>query len=72
MTINAFTKLVNEHDLTYEYSDDGRSWRRGCVTLSDIKAMSATMDIGDVTRIWNANVDRRIQEEYRSPFYWKA
>lgn len=29
MNIKEFEDMVNRHDLTYDYSDDGYVWRRG-------------------------------------------
>lgn len=66
-----FTKLVDEHDLTYDYSDDGAVWRRGVAERDAIKALALELPREDVERIWNARVDRTLREGYREPFYWR-
>lgn len=39
-----FTQLVNEHDLTFNYSDAHTVWKRGCAELSRIKGLIPTVD----------------------------
>jgi len=70
--IAEFTKLVNDHDLTYSYSDDGRVWQRGQNQRDKIVALAKEIDLETVRTIWNAKVDRTLVEGYREPFYWKG
>jgi hypothetical protein len=65
-----FKKLCEAHDMTYEFSDDGRVWRRGAEEWSAIKAAAQGIPRADACRIWNATVDKRIAPGHRSPFYW--
>lgn len=69
--IEEFTKLVDQHDLTYDYSDDGAVWRRGCAQKDAIRALAQELPREDVERIWNAKVDRYLVEDARAPFYWR-
>ncbi len=71
MTNDEFTKLVNDHDLTYMYSDDGSCFRRGTAEKDAIVAASITFDQDFVRETWNAMVDRRMAEGYREQFYWR-
>lgn len=70
-TIEQFQKLVDEHDLTYSYSDDHRCWQRGQSQRDAIAAMAKTLPRADVVRVWNAKVDRSLMPQFREPFYWK-
>ena len=67
-----FAKLVLNHDLTYDFSDDGRVYRAGEACYQKIKSESTKFDRGFVVEVWNACVDRKIVERSRSSFYWKA
>ena len=69
--LEEFTKLVDHHDLTYDYSDDGGVWRAGCAEKAAITALARELPHEDVERIWNAKVDRAMREGYREPFYWR-
>ena len=72
MTIEEFEKLVNGHDLTYDYSDDGSVWRNGQAQYARIKEAAKQFPIEDVKRIWNAKVDKTLIEGHREPFYWRG
>lgn len=71
MDIKEFEEMVNRHDLTYDYSDDGSVWRAGLASENKIKAAAKQFPIEDVKRIWNAMVDKKLIEKARKPFYWK-
>ena len=66
-----FAKMCRDHDLTYEYSDDGECWRRGDASMDNIREFSKQLPYEDVERIWNAEVDRKISESSRKQFYWR-
>lgn len=72
MTKDEFIKLVNDHDLTYTYSDDGDVFRRGVDELYAIKAASHNFDRAFVIETWNAAVDKKLRPGFRDGFYWKA
>lgn len=62
---------VAMHDLTHEYSDDPSVYRRGSRDLDEIKALAKDLPRDEVVKIWNAEVDRKLKEGFREPFYWK-
>jgi hypothetical protein len=66
-----FEKLVAEHDLTYNYSDDGSVWRRGQAQRDEIVALAKELPEADVIRIWDAKVDRTLVESVRKDWYWR-
>ena len=70
MTLEEFEQMVNRHDLTYDYSDDGAVWRRGVASENAIKEAAKQFTIEDVRRIWNAAVDKKLVESARKAFYW--
>lgn len=69
--LEEFTKLVNGHDLTYSYSDDGGVWRRGQAQRDAIRELAKELPREDVERVWNAMVDRSLVPDAREPFYWR-
>lgn len=71
VTLEHFTALVNAHDLTYDYSDDGRAWRLGREQYDRIRKAAEQLPREEVVRIWNAAVDRKMREGFREPFYWR-
>lgn len=69
--IEEFTKLVGQHDLTFAFSDDGEAQAKGHAELSELRQLAEQIDDPELTNgIWNANVDQRIVEAAREPFYW--
>ena len=71
--LKAFAELVRTHDLTYTFSDSGAVWKNGEKQRDAILKMADTLPIEDVTRIWNAEVDRKISKDGQpSIFYWKV
>jgi hypothetical protein len=69
VTEEEFRKLCQQHDLTYEYSDDGSVWRRGCDSLAKVQAAAKQMDRAVAERIWNEVVDTKIREDSRASWY---
>lgn len=70
MDIKEFEKMVNGHDLTYSYSDDGSVYRNGVAQENCIKEAAKQFPVEEVKRIWDAMVDRKLVEGARYPFYW--
>ena len=70
-TIEDFEQACRYHDLTYEYSDDGETWRRGGAQLYRIQQAAKKFPREDVERIWNAVVDTKLVENARQQFYWR-
>jgi hypothetical protein len=70
MTLKEFEQMVARHDLTYSYSDDGECYRRGMAQKDVIRQAAKQFPREDVERIWNAQVDFKLREGYRAPFYW--
>lgn len=69
-TLEQFAKMVRNHDLTYQYSDDARYWRAGEESMTNIRIAAKELPREEVVKIWNAEVDRKLVEGYREPFYW--
>lgn len=69
-TSSLFQELVEKHDLTYDYSDDHRAWRRGHESHQEILRLAKALPREEACRIWNAMVDKRIREGHRHLFYW--
>jgi len=72
MTLDEFEKLVNSHDLTYDYSDDGSVWRNGQAQYAKIMEASKLFPVEDVRRIWNAKCDKTLIADEAPRWYWKA
>lgn len=70
-TLEDFERACVHHDLTYEYSDDGETWRRGGAQLYRIQEAAKKLPREDVERIWNAVVDTKLVPDARANFYWK-
>jgi hypothetical protein len=66
-----FEQMVDRHDLTYSYSDDGEWWRRGHAQFDAIIAAARELPIEDVKRIWNAKCDTCLTSSAAPDFYWK-
>ncbi len=64
--------LCEAHDLTYNYSDDIRSFRNGNEQRKAIDIVAARLPRDVAVMIWNAAVDKKVGEAYRSQFYWEA
>lgn len=71
MTLAELKELIDKHDLTFAYSDDGGVWRRGQAELHRIRQAAKDFPVEDVERIWNAKVDRTLIESVRGQFYWR-
>lgn len=65
-----FEALVQAHDLTFEYSDDFRTWHRGKKELDEIRRLAKNLAIEDVRRIWNANADLKIGSAESKRWHW--
>lgn len=70
-TLAEFEAMVNGHDLTYQYSDDGSVWRRGQNEYDKIVAATLLLPIEDVKRIWNAKCDRTLVASEAPRWHWK-
>jgi hypothetical protein len=70
MTEDEFRNLCVNHDLTYQYSDDGAVWRRGNERLAVIQAAARELTRETAVRIWNETVDTKVSAGYRESFYW--
>lgn len=72
MTEIEFRILCRQHDLTYEYSDSGETWRRGNASLAKVQSKAKELDRETAVRIWNEVVDTKLIPEGRSQFHWKV
>jgi hypothetical protein len=71
-TLEELDALIARHDLTFEYSDDHRAWKRGSESLAEIRRVAKEFPREQVVEIWNRHVDRKLREGYRDSFYWKV
>lgn len=71
MTLGQLEAMMKVHDLTYDYSDDGRHVRAGRESFQAIKEASKEFPVEVIRSIWNKIVDKKIVEGHREPFYWK-
>ena len=69
--LDEFKRLVAQHDLTYQYSDDSRYYNAGRQSYSKIRALADQLPEEETKRIWNAMVDRKLVPNAREQFYWK-
>lgn len=67
--LEQFKALVAAHDLTYDFSDDHREWKRGHQSYRAILEAADGLPWDVVVTIWNENVDRRLTGG-RESFYW--
>lgn len=70
--IESFEQLINNFDLTYNYSDDAKVYRRGKEQGEAITLAAKSLPADEVRKAYNAMVDRKIAEPYRHSFYWGA
>ena len=71
MNLDIFREMVELHDLTYDYSEDGRVWNRGFCEKGRIQEAMKQLDHDSCVEIWNAEVDRKLKPEFRKDYYWK-
>lgn len=69
VTKEQFIEMVNTHDLTYAYSDDGGVYRAGSRSEMKIREAAKSFDKEFVNKVWNEMVDKFLAEGYREPFY---
>lgn len=69
--LSDFERMVDNHDLTYSYADDGDSWRRGQAQFDAIIKAARTLPIDDVKRIWKAKCDKCLIADAAPQFYWQ-
>lgn len=61
MTPGQFHKLCGEHDWTYEFSDDHRSWARGVAQREQLlTAMRQHPELEKIYRAWVAYTNSRV------------
>lgn len=66
-----FTALVDAHDITYDYADDGKTYRRGKDQYEAIMAIVPLIGQETAKEIWNANVEKKMQSFVWDEFKWK-
>ena len=76
-TITEFQDLVENHDVTYAYSDDHRAYQKGHLEWVAIKKAAADLEAQSVPReviakVWNDVMDRTFRPGYAENFYWKG
>lgn len=68
--IQKFRELCASHDLTYTYSDDGKTYSRGDAQYKEIIELSKTMPRDVAVQIWNENVEKKIIQHSWNEFKW--
>jgi len=59
---------IRIHDLTFSFSDQGSTWKRGMDQLERIKKL-AKFYPADATRLWKEKVDKTLRPQDREQFY---
>ena len=66
-----FAAMVETHDLTYQYSDDGMVYRAGELSYQRLYSYAqAHLTTHEANIIWNARVKRALQEPYCKGYMW--
>lgn len=68
--IELFRKLVRQHDITYDYSDDGSVWRAGSAAHTRILQLRETIPDAIACEIWNARMDAYFIPEEAPRWHW--
>lgn len=68
-TLEEFKQLIRQHDITYDFSDDDRTYQRG--RRQKQKILELAKQIPEAKDLWNAEIDRRLSSNVRQPYYWK-
>ena len=71
MTPKKFKQMIQDHDLTYEMSDNMRVWKSGFDSLQAIRVAAQQFDEFWVENLWNEEADRK-QGQASKQFYWKG
>ena len=77
-SLEEFTRLVSQHDISYAFSDDHSVWSRGERAYSLICSMRDALIAQDANNesrcieIWNDNVRKKFVESVWKQFEWKA
>jgi hypothetical protein len=66
-----FHRMCVDHDLTFTFADDSRSYNRGAASYKRIVEASKGLPLDAARAIWNAQVDAKIVEDSRHLFYWE-
>lgn len=71
MTVDKFREMVQSHDITYEYSDDQRVWKKGSMERAAINA--ARKELGDeiCAPVWNEKV-MKMDKDVQKIYLWKT
>ena len=68
--IELFRKLVRQHDITYDYSDDGSVWRAGSAQRTRINQLRETIPDNIACEIWNARMDEYFIPQEAPRWHW--
>ena len=66
--------LIEEHDLTYEMSDDHGVWLRGNASLARIRRMIDALGSekrSECTALWNEIFAQKMGSEFAHQFMWR-
>jgi hypothetical protein len=60
--VELLTRLIDVHDLTFEFSDDHRYWVSGQKSLSLIRRVAITVPRHRYVSAWNDKIHRELKE----------
>lgn len=64
--INEFKQLLNDHDVTFDYSDDPGVYTRGIKSLEAIREYAKQLPLPIAITCWNARMMDFFQPDYVS------
>lgn len=64
-------KMVRQHDLTHEYSDDSGAYRKGSDEKYEIQKKARRIPKKNFARIWNKEADRKVAKPSNKLFHMK-
>jgi hypothetical protein len=66
-----FRDMCEKHDLTYTYSDDGRTYSKGEAEYKAIVEFSKKIPREMAVKIWNETVEKKMQSFVWDEYKWK-
>lgn len=66
--LDEFKKLIAQHDITYDYSDDNKRYQKG--RLQKQKITQLAKEIPEAKDLWNAEIDRRLSKDLWAIYRW--
>ena len=70
MTVAEFRELCKKHDLTYNFSDDSRSYNAGRDSYAAIRKAADELPAEVAIKIWNEIVDEKLAPGHGAGYKW--